>query len=231
MKDKIIVITGASRGLGECMARILAEKGAKLVVSARNKEELTRLAEEIKATVVVADVTRESEVKALAEKTISQFGKIDIWINNAGIWMPKALFEDIDMKKAHELFEVNVFGMAYGSQQAIIQMKKQGYGMIVNIVSSSALTGRALISMYSASKHAARGLTDSIRDELKDKNISVIGVYPGGIKTHLFDEKKPEDFKDYMEPQDIAEKIIANLEKETPEPEQILKRQGQVFTR
>lgn len=227
MKDKIIVITGASRGLGEYMARILAQKGAKLVISARNKTELEKLAQEIGATAIVADVTKENEVAALAQKTISQFGKIDIWINNAGVWMPKSSFEDLDMKKVHDLFEVNVFGMAYGSQQAIIQMKKQGYGMIVNIVSSSALTGRALISMYSASKHAAKGLTDSIRDELKDINISVIGVYPGGIKTHLFDERKPEDFKDYMEPQDVAEKIITNIEKEKPDFEQILKRPAQ----
>ena len=229
MKDKIIVITGASRGLGKSLAQMLAAKGAKLVISARSKKDLKSVAQETGATPVVADITKERDVIELAQAAISRFGQVDIWINNAGAWLPRAAAEEIDMKRAHELLEVNLFGTVYGSREAIKVMKKRGQGTIVNIVSSSALQGRPNQSMYAASKHAEKGFTDSIRLELAEKGITVIGVYPGGIKTNLFDEGKPEDFDDFMTPEFVAEKIITNLEKEKPEIEQILKRPGQVW--
>ncbi len=227
MKDKVIVITGASKGLGESLARLLAQLGAKLVISARDAEALKKISEDIGSVFVVADVSDEKAVEKIAAEAISKFGRIDIWINNAGVWLPRASVEETDMKRSHDMLEVNLFGTVYGSKSALIQMKKQGYGSIVNIVSTSALTGRPLSAMYSASKHAARGFTDSLREEAKGTGISVIGIYPGGIKTHLFDEKKPEDFNDFMTPEYVAQKIIDNLLKEIPDAEQILKRPGQ----
>ena len=103
-------------------------------------------------------------------------------------------------------------------------MKKQGSGMIVNIVSSSALSGRPLSSAYAASKWAARGFTDSLREEVKGTPLKVVGVYPGGMKTHLFDENPPEDYKEYMEASDVAQKIVDNLDQESPQEEQIIRR-------
>jgi NAD(P)-dependent dehydrogenase (short-subunit alcohol dehydrogenase family) len=227
MENKVVVITGGSRGLGESMARLLASKKAKVVISGRDKKDLERIAKDIGALAIAADVTKENEVTSLAEQVVKQYGQIDIWINNAGVWLPRATLEATNMDEAHKIFEVNFFGTAYGCRAAIHSMKKQKKGMIVNIVSSSALVGRPNQVVYSSSKHAAKGLTDSIREELKDSGIMVIGVYPGGIKTHLFDKNVPDDFDAFMTPEFVAGKIIENLEMPSPIPEQILKRPGQ----
>lgn len=233
MKDTVVVITGASRGLGKALAYACAAQGARVVVSApntpQNKEAIDVIADEIDGFVVMADVTKESDMQKLAEATIKHFSKIDIWINNAGIWLPRNSIEKIDMKRAHDVFEVNVFGTLYGCRSALAVMKKQGYGTIVNIVSTSALTGRAFFSVYSSSKHAAKGFTDSLREELKEQGspVKVIGIYPGGIKTNLFDEKKPDDFDDYMNVETVTQKIIDNLLQQNPEEELVIKRPGQ----
>lgn len=227
MKNKVVVITGASRGLGKTLAEACASRGARVVMSARDRIELEKNAEKIGALSVVADVTNEADMKRVVERTIKEFNRIDVWVNNAGVWLPKMPIEEVDMKRAHELFEVNVFGTVYGSRQALGEMKKQGEGMIVNIVSSAALMGRPFLAMYSSSKHAAKGFTDSLREELEGTKIKIIGIYPGGIQTHLFDEAKPADFGEYMTPEFVVEKILENLEKPEPDPELILKRPGQ----
>ena len=236
LDGKVVVITGASRGLGKSLAQALAKKGAKLVISGRSEKDLKDVAKETGAIPVVADVTKEGDVIALAKAAYDKFGHIDIWINNAGLWLPKSPVGEIDMKKAHELIEVNLFGTIYGSRVAIENMKDSG-GTIVNIISTAGLQGRSGQSIYSASKHALRGFTDSIRLELAENvdtaaaGITVIGVYPGGIKTNFFDAAKPADFDDFMSPDFVADKIIENLEKEKPETEQILKRPGQTWNK
>jgi len=227
MKDKVVVITGASRGLGKSLAQVFASKGAKVVVSGRDRNDLLLVSKEISALPIVCDVTKEDQVSDLAQKATQQFGRIDIWINNAGIWLPRAPVEEIDMKRAHDLLEVNLFGTVYGSRVALVQMKNQGFGTIINIVSTAALQGRPLSTLYSASKYAARGFTDSLREEVRDSGVKVVGIYPGGIKTDLFNEKKPEDFDDFMSPESVAQKIVDNLEKLEPETEMVLRRPGQ----
>ena len=227
MEDKVVVITGASRGLGKAIAENFSLKGAKVVISGRNKSDLDLVSKEINALPVVADVTKEDELFDLVKKTILQYKKIDIWINNAGIWLPNGPVEDIDIKRAHEIFEVNLFGTIYSTRAILPHMKKQGYGIIINIISTSALQGRPNQTIYSASKHAEKGFTDSLREELKDTNIKIIGIYPGGIKTNLFDEKKPKDFDLFMTPESIAQIIVENLEKQEPETEIVIRRPGQ----
>jgi short-subunit dehydrogenase len=212
-KDQVVVITGASRGLGKSLAALFIKKGAKVILSGRDVAELNKVAEEIGGIVIVADVTKEKEVIELAEQVLEKFGRIDIWINNAGIWLPRASAENIDIKRAHDLIEVNLFGLMYGSRAAIRQMKKQSSGIIVNIISTSALSGRPNQSAYSASKHAAKGFTDSLREEITEKAIKVIGVYPGGMKTDLFNEQKPDEFDQFLSPEDVAEKIIGKFRK------------------
>ncbi len=224
IQDKVVVITGSSKGLGKSLAYAFAEKGARVVVNARNKNELIEVANDVKVFPVVADVTKEEEVLALATTVINQYGRIDIWINNAGVWMPHAPIEEMDWKMVHDLMEVNLFGTIYGSRAALIQMRKQDSGMIVNIISTSGLQGRPDSSGYCASKYAARGFTESLRAETKNSNIKVIAVYPGGMKTHLFDEQKPSDIDKYMEPEFVADKILQNLMQDNPEEELIIKR-------
>jgi NAD(P)-dependent dehydrogenase (short-subunit alcohol dehydrogenase family) len=177
-----------------------------------------------KVLVVPADVTKEDEVKNLATSAVSKFGKIDIWINNAGVWLPLSPIEEVDMKRFHDMIEVNLFGTVYGSKMALIQMKKQGYGLILNVVSSSALAGRANLSAYTTSKFAEKGFTECLREEARLAGIEVVAVYPGGMKTALFDEKPPAEYEDYMDPEEVAQKIIGNLLSEKPQVDQIIKR-------
>lgn len=227
MENKIIVITGASHGLGKSLAEILASQKAQVVISARNGDELNAVAKNIGATAIVGDVTKEADMQNLVQQTISKFGRIDIFINNAGVWLPKSFIEDTDMKRAHDVFEVNLFGVAYATRAVLPEMKKENKGMIVNIVSTSALEGRPQQTIYSASKFAARGFTESLREELKETDIKVLGVYPGGIKTHLFDESAPAELNDFMTPESVAEKIVANISSVSPELNQTIRRPGQ----
>jgi NAD(P)-dependent dehydrogenase (short-subunit alcohol dehydrogenase family) len=218
LKDRVVVITGGSKGLGKCLAEVLCKEGCKVVISSRNQKELEAVAQEIGAHPIVADVTVENDVMQLANKTVKRFASIDIWVNNAGIWLPHTPIEKMDLKRVHDMMEVNLFGTIYGSKAAL----NHKVTMIINILSSSALQGRAGSSGYCASKYAADGFTKSLR--LEAPEIQVIGVYPGGMKTPFFDEARPSVYHKFMDPFNIAQKIVVNLKKDTPEEEQILQR-------
>jgi len=222
MKDKIIIITGAGKGLGKTMADMLTAKGATVISSGR----------QIESPGIKADVTHEEDLSNLMNEVINKYGKIDIWINNAGVWLPKKPIENFSADEVQDLFQTNFFGTFFGMRVAIRQMKEQKYGTIVNICSTTAFDGMngSSGSAYVSSKYAIRGLTNCIRDELKDTNISVIGVYPGGFKSDLFNKTKPENFDEFMSVESVAEKIVNNLEQETPDFQLIIKRPGQIIT-
>jgi short-subunit dehydrogenase len=222
--SSVIVITGGSKGIGKALAEAWVARGAEVVVSSRDKAELNAVATAMHATPFVADVTNADDMSALARFVIEKFGRIDVWVNNAGVWMPHAPLEELDLGRVPHLFEVNVYGLMYGTKEALIRMRTQGSGTIVNISSTSGLTGKPTSSAYAASKWAVRGFTDSIREECKGTNIKILTVYPGGTKTHLFDEAPRDDYKDFMTPESVAEKIVANTELEVPNVELIIKR-------
>ncbi|MFH0712683.1 MAG: SDR family oxidoreductase [Candidatus Jorgensenbacteria bacterium] len=225
IKGKVVVITGASRGLGRALAFAFTKEGARLILSSRSGEGLEELGRELKADFFTADVTEENEINKLANFTIQKFGRIDVWINNAGIWIPHAPVEKMDLKRVHDMIEVNLFGTIHGSKAALIQMKKQQSGTIINILSTSALQGRPGSSGYCASKYAAVGFTKSLRLEVQPENIKVLAIYPGGMKTGLFDEQKPADYDKHMEPDFVAETVIGNIKKENSEEELIIRRE------
>jgi len=223
LKDKIIVITGASHGLGKALAQTLSDKKAKIIICSRSKDKLEGISKELNVDYVVADVSKEADMEKLAKETISRFGRIDIWINNAGVWLPKGPIEKVDMKMAHDMFEINVFGTVYGSRIALTQMRKQNFGVIVNVISTSALNGRPNAVMYSASKYAVRGFAEALREEA-GSNVNVISVYPGGIKTLMYNEEKPAEYDSFMLPEYVAKKIVDNFEIDNPEKELIIRR-------
>ena len=222
LKNKIVVITGGSKGLGKALALCFLKDGSKVTVCSREKKELKSLEKEIIG--IEADVTKENELQALVKKISGDFGKIDIWVNNAGIWLPHKPIEETDWKRAHALMEVNLFGMVNGSKVALAQMRKQNFGVIVNIVSTSGLDGKVNETAYCASKFAAAGFTKSLMKEVDGKKIKVLGVYPGGMRTNLFDENRPKNYDDFMDPNFVAQKIIQNLRLEKPKEEIIIKR-------
>ncbi len=224
LKNKIVVITGSTSGLGKALAEAFTRDGAKVVVSSRNEGEVNSVAGTLNAFGVVADVTKEEDVKKLVGETVRKFGHIDIWINNAGIWIPHGPIEDLDMTRVHQMMDVNLFGTMEGTKAVLPVMRKQNFGVIINILSTSALSGRAGSSAYCASKYGATGFTKSLQLEVQGSGVKAMAVYPGGMQTHLFDEKKPDDIDQYMQPSFVAGKIIENLKATEPQEELIIKR-------
>lgn len=220
--DKTVVITGGTQGLGKELAILFGLKGAKVFVCGKVEVDDRDLSVG-NIHSIKADVANEEDMKRLAGEVIEKRGAIDIWINNAGIWLPHASIENTDWKRAHDLIEVNLFGTVYGSKHALIQMRKQNSGMIVNILSTSALEGRPNSSSYCASKYATNGFTKSLREEVKGTNIKVISVFPDKMQTDLFDENKPADYEKYMSPKFVAEKIVANVLNVKPEEELVIR--------
>lgn len=216
LKNAVCVITGAGRGLGKCLAKELNNRGAKLVLSDLDSDDLRNVARELNASASHCDVTEERHVEKLAEEAMKKYGQIDIWINNAGIWMPYCKVEEIDFKRARALMEVNYFGLAHGTIAAIKRMRPVDNGIIINIISVRGLAGKPMAASYSASKFAAEGFTQAVRGELAGTNLQVIGIYPHRIKTELFDNNKHADYESSMEPSDVAHVIIENLAADNP---------------
>lgn len=224
LKNKVVVITGSTKGLGKALASVFLSEKAKVIISARSKKEVEEVSKEIGAIPFAGDVTKENDMKNLVNFSVKKFGKIDIWINNAGIWLPHKPIEETNWKRAHDLMEVNLFGTVYGSKIALAQMRKQDFGLIVNIISTSGLNGKINETAYCASKFAATGFTQSLMKEVNETKIKVLGVYPGGMRTNLFDESKPKNYAEFMDPNFVAEKIVQNLKLKKPKAELIIKR-------
>src|SRR3989344_726318 len=224
LQDKVIVITGASQGFGKALAKALRQENALVVISSHDKENLEKTAKELSIDHFLADVTSFENVKKLGEYVVGKYGKIDWWINNAGIQIAPSLVEKVDIQKLRRLFNVNFFGYFYGCQVALSQMKKQNNGVIININSTAGLDGKPGISAYVSSKFAIKGLTESIRKEVKDLDIKILGVFPGGMQTEIYKEKYPDDLKEYMEVDTVVGKVMANLKSDNPELDFVIKR-------
>jgi NAD(P)-dependent dehydrogenase (short-subunit alcohol dehydrogenase family) len=226
LKNKIVVITGGSKGVGKALAISFIKEGAKVIISSHQKNDLKKTAEEIGATAIEADVTKEQELIDLAEKVIKNFGELNIWVNNAGILYRFPKEELIDIKKAHEIFDVNFFGTVFGCRTALKYMNNKDNPLILNIVSKNAIDATREINnkLYAASKWAVRGFMQAFQSENNDSNIKFINVYPGGVQTDLWKGLDVKDFANFMTSEHVAEVVIENLKKENPEEEQIIKR-------
>ncbi|MEE9525689.1 MAG: SDR family oxidoreductase [Candidatus Woesearchaeota archaeon] len=224
LKEEVVVITGGSKGFGKALAKYFISEGSKVVISSNDEKPLKNTAKELSCDYFLADVTLIKDVQKLGRYVFDKYHKIDIWINNAGIQIAPNLVENIDISKLHKLFDINFFGYFYGSQIALSYMKKKNKGSIININSTAGLEGKPGISAYSSSKFAIKGLTESIRKEIKDSNLKIFGVFPGGMKTEIYKEKYPADLDEYMEVDPVAKKVIDNLRSDNPETDLIIKR-------
>lgn len=225
LQDKVIVITGGSQGLGKALAHTFRAQGATVLIVSKTKETLTQAAREIDVISFVADVRHEEQLQKAKDFAIQKFGKIDIWVNCAGVFRVFPVNENIDMEKAHEMFDINFFGSVFGSRTALSAMKERG-GVIINILSSAALdaTRSKHAKLYAASKWALRGYIDALRGENNNTNVKIYSVYPGGMKTHLHDDRIPEEFESFMDTSYVVEKVISNLKSGDPEIDLIIKR-------
>ena len=199
LSQQVIVITGASSGIGLATARAAAQRGAKLVLAARNAEALDKLVEELKeqgcdAICVVADVGKEEEVQQIASAAIARFGGFDTWVNNAGVSIFGHL-DQVPIEDQRRLFDTNFWGMVYGSLAAVQHFKWRG-GALINIGSELSDCAIPLQGMYAASKHAVKGFTDSLRMELEEARapVSVTLIKPSAIDTMFVPHAK-----NYME--------------------------------
>ncbi len=210
LKNKVVVITGATSGLGACLAEDLVRKGSKVVSISRSEPE------NFNSMVAYfnCDITDKDKVFSIISEIKKTFGSIDIFMNNAGLWIPHVPVEEETKEGVQKMLDVNLFGTMFCTQAMLPIFKEKGSGVFVNTISTSALAGRPLSSGYASSKFAQDGFTKSVRVENKDKNIRVINLYPGGMKTHLFDAKKPDDYDTYMEPAEVSEKIIGFISEE-----------------
>jgi len=199
MKDNIVVITGASKGIGAELAEQLAARGAALCLAARNGEELEAVAGRCRARgakviTVKADVGVEADCKAMVDATIAAFGRIDTLVNNAGATM-WARFEDIgDMSILQRIMQVNYMGAVYCTHHALPHLKATK-GSLVGISSLAGRTGVPTRTGYAASKHAMTGFFDSLRIELDGSGVTVTMIYPGFVSTGIRENASGPDGK------------------------------------
>lgn len=187
IKGKVIAITGASSGIGEGTARLLAERGATIMLGARRTDRLEKLAAEIVAAGGVAqfrplDVTNRADFEAFIAATEQAFGRIDVLINNAGI-MPLSLFTSLKVEEWDQMIDVNIRGLLNGIAATLPRMKAQGSGHFVNISSIGGYRVWPTCGVYSATKYAVRAISDGLRMENDDIRVTVVS--PGVVESEL----------------------------------------------
>ncbi len=195
MKNKVIIVTGAAMGLGLAASKVLALKGAKVVMVDFNDDALAKAASEIKSEVpeveiltIKADVSKEEDVKAYVDQSVQKFGKIDGLYNNAGIEGRQAPLTEYDLEVFRKVVDINIMGVYYGMRYVIPVMQKQQYGRIVNVASVGGIRGVVNQTAYVASKHAVAGMTKNAAIEYGKDNILTNAIAPGAILTPMVAE-------------------------------------------
>ena len=228
LNNKNIVITGASSGIGLSIASLCAERGANLVLLARRLDLLEEIKKDLEARfscnvlVYKLDVSNTEEVKAVFSKLLTELTTIDVLVNNAGFGVFRAAHE-VSMKDVKGMFDVNVVGLIACTTMVLPLMRQQRKGHIINIASQAGKIATPKSSVYSATKHAVLGYTNSLRMELSDFNVSVTAVNPGPIETNFFslaDEQGTyvKSVEKYMlKPDFVARKVVDRMLTKTRE--------------
>jgi short-subunit dehydrogenase len=185
IKDKIVIVTGASQGIGRATAEYLSKHGAKVVLAARSDDELAKLAETLPHSFAVAtDMRKEDDIMNLIDRTMEKFGRIDILINNAGQGMYGPV-ESIDIEKYKDIMELNVYGVIRAMEAVIPIMKRQGGGMILNISSRVSKNYFPNLAAYASTKYALNALSLTARTELEKDHIIVSVMHPKMTSTNF----------------------------------------------
>ena len=204
IKDKVIIVTGASSGIGNSTAKILATKGAKLVVGARRIDRLETLQKEITedgGEIIISklDVTQKSDCDSLVNEAIKKWGRVDVLINNAGL-MPLSFVKNLKVEEWERMIDVNIKGVLYCTAAVLPNMLENGSGHIINI---SSVAGRIVFpagSVYCATKHAVTAFSEGLRQELSPrKNIRITSIEPGVVETDLNKTITDESLTKFLE--------------------------------
>lgn len=218
LRDKVAIVTGASRGIGRATAFALAEAGASVVLAARSVPEIEVAAQEIeerygaptarRSLAVPCDVTAEDQVTNLIARTLETFGRIDVLVNNAG-YSRQMPVVDLTREEFERAFSVNTVGAYLCCRAALPAMKRQRGGKIVNVVSGAGKRGSARRAAYNASKFGLMGFSQALQHEVKDDGITVCCVCPGPVDTLIWSANNPgTDPAKLLPPEEIAEVIV-----------------------
>ena len=212
LTDKVAVVTGAGSGIGEAIATLLHEEGAKVVLAGRNKEKLQNVANQLSqdsVKVVPTDVTNKEEVDELIKIAQQTFGGLDIVINSAG-QMLSSKITDYQVDEWDSMIDVNIKGTLYTAQAALPTMLEQSSGHLINIASISGFEVTKSSTIYSATKAAVHTITHGLEKELAKTGVKVTSISPGMVDTAITAAYNPTDRKK-LEPQDIAEAVLYAL--------------------
>jgi len=213
LASKVAIVTGASRGIGRAVSVALAQEAATVVLAARSIRKLQETADKVteaggKAEIVVTELTDEESIKNLVKVTSEKFSRLDILVNNAGVTHSAGL-EQTTIEDWERCMQINARAPFILCREALPLLKKSQAGYIINIASVVGVKGYPLQSAYTSSKHALRGMTISLAEELKGSNIRVHLLCPGGVDTELVQKVRPDIKKDeLMQPEEIAELVL-----------------------
>jgi short-subunit dehydrogenase len=227
LEDQVMVITGASSGIGLATAQAAARKGAKVVLAARSQKTLEKIVKQLEAegahaVAVVADVSDRDQVQEIADMAIARFGRIDTWVNNAGLSIYGRL-DEVSEEDSRRLFDTNFWGIVHGSLVALPHLKKHG-GALINVGSEVSEAVVPLQGMYSATKHAVKGFTDALRVEIEQVDQALVSLtliqptavntpFPQHARNYMAQEPKLPDPQ--IDPEKVAEAILDAAAKPT----------------
>lgn len=245
LKDKVVVIMGASSGIGEATANLLAKSGAKLTIAARRMNRLEKIVQnnsEAEILPVAADVAKAEEVQNVIDKTVEKYGRVDVLFNNAGI-MPVNNLAAIARDEWQNIMDINVKGVLNGIASVLPVMKKQQSG---HIITTSSVLGYEVLpgyAAYSGSKYAVRAIMEGLRQEERTSNIKTTVIAPGTVQTELFNSINNQEIKEQLEslknlpgadmqvlqPEEIAEAVafVINTPKNMAVNEMVIRPTGQ----
>lgn len=237
--NRVVVITGASSGFGRGAALRFAAAGDNVVIAARRKSLLEDVAEQcresgVEALAVDADVSKAADIQKLVERALDEFGRIDVWVNNAGVGTV-ARFEDAPLEEHEQVIRTNLLGTIYGSHEALNQFRKQGQGILINLASFAGKVAPPYLSSYAASKFGIRGLGMALREELAqndEDNIKVSTIMPVSFDTPFFEHaanhtgKPVKPIGPVYDPKEVIEAIFDMSN--NPEDEVVVGTQGKL---
>jgi NADP-dependent 3-hydroxy acid dehydrogenase YdfG len=198
IEGKVVVVTGASSGIGEATALLLAERGAKVVLGARGSDRLKALAGRIEASggeavYIHTDVKRRDDLSNLVGLAVERYGKLDVLINNAGV-APNSLLDELRVEDWEEMIDINLKGVLYGIAAALPVFRRQGFGHFVNVISTAGIQIKPTMAVYAGTKNAVRTITEGLRQEAGEK-LRVTSISPGFVRTHLADSMTNPEVK------------------------------------